>query len=60
MDSAQHLRQISTKFGVAREIFINVPDIKFRANPSHWSRADTCRETEGQTDDLEKANVTKT
>ena len=59
MDSAQYLRPISTKFGVSREIFINGPNIKFHANPSRWSRADTCGETGGQTDDLEEANATK-
>ena len=59
MDSAQYFHPISTKFGESREIFIKVPNIKFHANPSRWSRADICGETDGQTDDLVEANATK-
>lgn len=46
MKNARFICLISTKFGVSRQIFMNVPNIKFDGNVSSGSRADT----DGQTD----------
>jgi hypothetical protein len=39
-----------TKFGVCRQISVTVPSMKIVCSPSSGSRADTCRQTDGQTD----------
>jgi hypothetical protein len=51
MLSAQYFCLILPKFGLSRQIFMEVSDIKFHENPSNRSRADTGkrRQTEGQT-----------
>jgi len=41
------LFSIFTKYGIPRHIFIEVPNIKFRGNPSSESRVDTCEQTDG-------------
>jgi len=38
------------KIGIFRKIFIEVPSIKFHAQPSSGSLAYTCGETDSQTD----------
>jgi hypothetical protein len=39
--------QILTKFVASGQIFMDVPYIKFRGNPSSGTRADTCGQTDG-------------
>jgi hypothetical protein len=41
---------VETKCGFYRQMFIELPNIKFYENPSSRSNADTCRETDGRTD----------
>jgi hypothetical protein len=40
MQSARYLCPTLNKFGVSRQIFIKVPNIKFHGHPSSASRAD--------------------
>jgi len=39
-----------TKSEVPQRIFLEAPNIKFHGNPSNESRADTCGQTDRQTD----------
>jgi hypothetical protein len=43
-------RRISMKFGFSGQTFLAVPNIKFQEKPSSRNRADTCRQTGGETD----------
>lgn len=52
MYSVRYFCAILTKAGVSRQIFIKLPNIKFRRSPSGGSRA----VTRGQTDGHEEAN----
>ena len=52
MYSVRYFGAILTKAGVSRQIFIKVPNIKFRRSASGGSRADT----RGQTDGHEEVN----
>jgi len=66
MSTARYFCPNLIKFGIYRQIFIEVPIIKSHANPSTGSRADTSRQTdcrrgrqmdkrtEGQTDSLKQ------
>jgi hypothetical protein len=42
---------ILTKCEISRRIFVKMASIKFHVNASNGSRADTCGQTEGRTDE---------
>jgi hypothetical protein len=49
--SAHCFCQILTEFGISRQIFARLTNIKFHKNPSNWSRlADIYRKTDRLTD----------
>ena len=50
MQGVRYYCPILTKFGLSRQIFVKVPNIKVHINPSSDSRADRCWQTDGQTD----------
>ena len=39
-----------SKFGISRQIFIDLLNIKFHKNPSIWNSADTWEQTDRQAD----------
>ena len=39
-----------TKYGISRQVFVKVPNIKFQENLSSGSHADTCGQTDGRPD----------
>ena len=43
----QVTRTILMKFGISRQSFMEVPNIRFQAYPSSESRTDTCGQTDG-------------
>jgi hypothetical protein len=53
MYSELHFCPILRKFGVSRQIFIKIPNVKCHKNPSSGSRADT----DGHTDGYDEANA---
>jgi hypothetical protein len=56
MLSARRFGQILTKFGISRQVFVEVPNIKFHKILSRVFRADTCEQTDRQMDGYDEAN----
>jgi hypothetical protein len=52
MQSGPYFCPILTKFVIFRQIFTDVPNIKFHANLPSESRADIYGHTDGQTDTI--------
>jgi len=46
MYSARYFCTILTKFGIPRQIFIKILNVKCYGNPSSGSRTDTCEQTD--------------
>jgi len=56
MLSAQNFCPVLKKYGVSRQILINVSNTKFHGNLSSGSQADTCGQTDRETDGYKEAN----
>ena len=56
IQNARYLYPISIKFGISRQIFIKVPNIRFHGNPPSGCRADTCGQKGKQMDGHDECN----